>query len=99
MAKLSTWEEIEAFEQLPVPAMPANVYAALEESARRYPDRHALSFFMQTKSFRKPFEWSFADLLSEVNATANMFAGLGVGPQDVVTYILPNSPETIFSFY
>ncbi|MEL6650552.1 MAG: acyl-CoA synthetase [Bacteroidota bacterium] len=99
MAKLSTWNEIEAFEQLPLPAMPVNVYEALQESANRYPNRIALSFFMQTKSFRKPFEWSFADLLQEVNATANMFAALGVGPQDVVTYILPNSPETIFSFY
>jgi len=37
--------------------------------------------------------------MAKVNATANMFRDLGIKDTDVVTYILPNLPETMFTVY
>jgi fatty-acyl-CoA synthase len=37
---------------------------------------------------------SYQTLIERIRQTANMFADLGIGPGDVVSYVLPNIPQT-----
>lgn len=39
---------------------------------------------------------TYAQLIGKIRQTANMLNDLGVGPTDVVTYLLPNFPQTHF---
>jgi long-chain acyl-CoA synthetase len=64
-----------------------SVFAMLEASARRFPDRPALAWFGRRLTFK--------ELLAEVA----MLAGLGVAKGDRVALIMPNSPPYVISYY
>lgn len=99
MPALTTRQEIIDFEKQPLPEMHSSVYQVLAESAKKYADRTALTFFLQAKDYDKPTIYTYKEFFEKVNATANMFRGLGIGDTDVVTYILPNLPETMFTVF
>lgn len=44
-------------------------------------------------------EWTYAEFDSAVNRTANMLASHGIGKGDVVSLLLPNSPEYIIAYF
>jgi long-chain acyl-CoA synthetase len=73
----------------PYPA--ESVFAMLETSARRFPDRPALAWFGQRLTFRR--------LLAEVERCSAMLAGLGVVKGDRVALIMPNSPPYVIAYY
>lgn len=97
--KLTTRQEIIEFEKQALPTLPSSVYGVLADSAKQYKDRMALHFFLQGKAYDKPVSFTYAQFFAKVNATANMFRDLGIGDKDVVTYLLPNLPETMFTVY
>ncbi len=99
MANVSSRKDIVAFEKLPLPDLPESTYQAILNSALTYPERIALQFFLQAKDYKKSYNITYQELLDNINATANMFRGLGLMDTDTVTYILPNLPETIFTVY
>jgi long-chain acyl-CoA synthetase len=68
-----------------------NVFAMLESSARRFPDRPAIAWFGK--------HLTYAELLDEVERCSAMLAGLGVGKGDRVALIMPNSPPFTIAFY
>jgi long-chain acyl-CoA synthetase len=68
-----------------------SVFAMLEASSRRFPDRPALAWFGKRLSFR--------GLLAEVERCSAMLAGLGVRKGDRVALIMPNSPPYVIAFY
>ncbi|MEM7544386.1 MAG: acyl-CoA synthetase [Pseudomonadota bacterium] len=74
-----------------------NAYEALTATAAKYGPRPAVSF--QLKSGEKdPAETlTWADLLERTSQAANLFRSLGVGPTDVVAYLLPNANETVIA--
>ena len=76
--------------------LPTDTYDLLRRAAARYGSGTALSFFLSVPQHRATRDWSFADLFAEVTRAANLLTALGVGPTDVVAYILPNLPETHF---
>lgn len=76
--------------------LPTDTYDLLRRAAARYRDKPALSFFLTVADYRTTRDWSFEGLFTEVTRAANLLTGLGVGPTDVVAYILPNLPETHF---
>ncbi len=71
-----------------------NTLEILEKGAAENPDAAAISFILDGDSYDKPLEISYRNFLGRIRQTANLFNDLGVGPQDVVTYVLPNLPET-----
>ncbi|MEF9601887.1 acyl-CoA synthetase, partial [Paracoccus sp. PXZ] len=73
--------------------MPRTVYQALTETRDRHPQRPAISFqlFSDPKAPARSLTWT--ELHERVTETANLFRSLGVGPQDVVAYLLPNCLE------
>jgi long-chain acyl-CoA synthetase len=68
-----------------------SVFAMLESSARRFPDRPAIAWFGK--------HLTYAQLLGEVERCSAMLAGLGVRKGDRVALIMPNSPPFTIAFY
>ncbi|UFM65063.1 acyl-CoA synthetase [Paracoccus sp. MA] len=73
--------------------VPQTVYQALTETRDRHPQRPATSFqlFSDPKAPARTLTWT--ELHERVTETANLFRSLGVGPGDVVAYLLPNCIE------
>ena len=68
----------------------------LEKGARINPDATAISFLFDGDSYESPVDIPYSRLIGRIRQTANLFHDLGVGPGDVVTYVLPNIPQTHF---
>ncbi len=95
-----TAADVDAIEAAGWPAdLPATTYDVLRASANRFGDAVALSFFLTAADHRRTRDWSYRALFAEVTRAANLFTRLGVGPTDVVAYVLPNLPETHFALW
>ncbi|MEM9986777.1 MAG: AMP-binding protein, partial [Bacteroidota bacterium] len=97
--KLTTRKDILEREAEAFPSLPTHTYEVVAQSASRHPHRKALTFFLQGDKYQKFVEWTYKALLGEITAAANMFRGLGIGDTDVVSYILPNTPETLLTVF
>ncbi len=71
-----------------------NTIELLERGAAVNPDAVAISFLLNGDSYESPIQITHRQLIGKIRQTANMLNDIGVGPQDVVTYILPNIPQT-----
>ena len=83
-----------AFEDL---GLEKTLYRVLSKTAQKFPQRPAVTFQLMSgpKDPAETMTWS--QLHSKTTQAANMFRALGVGPSDVVAYILPNSNETVLT--
>jgi len=88
--------DIEDFEKTPIEKRldVFNTYDLLKKGAAINPDATAISFFLAGDSYDQPLQVTYRDLISNITKTANLFHDLGVGPRDVVSYLLPNLPHT-----
>ena len=70
------------------------IYDFLSRAKAKHGARPAISFQLESgpKSGAQTLTWNA--LHQQVTQAANLFRGLGVGPGDVVAYVLPNSLET-----
>lgn len=66
----------------------------LERGTAVNPEAVAISFLLNGDSYETPIEITHEQLIGKIRQTANMLHDLGIGPEDVVTYILPNIPQT-----
>jgi fatty-acyl-CoA synthase len=73
-----------------------NTYDLLVSGASKDPGAVALSFLLNGDLYQRPTQITYAQLLGRIRQTANMLHSLGVGPTDVVTYVLPSLPQTHF---
>jgi len=71
-----------------------STFELIEKGANLNPDATAISFIMDGKSYEKPLQINYDQFLKKIRQTANMLHDLGVGPTDVVTYLLPNLVQT-----
>jgi acyl-CoA synthetase (AMP-forming)/AMP-acid ligase II len=71
-----------------------NVYDLLRATAATHGDRPALSFQLRGDPKSKAETLTWSQVLEQVTRGANLLRGLGVGPSDVVAFLLPNLPET-----
>ncbi|MBA2882988.1 fatty-acyl-CoA synthase [Desulfosalsimonas propionicica] len=71
-----------------------NTVELIENGARTNPEATAISFLESGDSFESPMRIAFKDLMGRIRQTANMLYDLGIGPKDVVSYVLPNLPQT-----
>jgi len=93
---IATQADVEAIEQIPLGerTLPESTYAMLRRSARRHPDKIAVRFFLRGAAYERSVDWTFKELLGRITQAANLFHSLGVRRGDVVSYLLPNLPET-----
>ncbi|WP_028326076.1 acyl-CoA synthetase [Desulfatirhabdium butyrativorans] len=73
-----------------------NTLQAIEAGAAIDPKAVAISFLMNGDAYETPIQVTYGQLIHRIRQCANMFADLGIGPNDVVTYLLPNLPQTHF---
>lgn len=95
---VSTLADIEAIERqaLDEQELPGSTYDLIWNAAQEFGRAPALSFILEAKQYERVRTYSYEELLEQVTRTANLFSRLGVGPTDVVAYVLPNLPETHF---
>ncbi len=93
--------DIEAFEstRLVMRDLPASTYRALQHGAEIDPHHPALIFLPDGENYQQANTLSYAELLAQITQAANLFHHLGVQPDDVVSLLLPNLPETHFAIW
>ncbi|MDA5093782.1 acyl-CoA synthetase [Aliiroseovarius sp. KMU-50] len=76
---------------------PATLYQMLERTANKFPDRPAASFQLTSGPTDAKETVTWREMLERSCQAANLFRSLGVGENDVVAYLLPNSNETMYT--
>ena len=96
---LGTDAGLQAFEATPYDERIAarSTYEAVQLGAARDPAAAALRFLPNADPDEAPVTVSYAQFMARVNQAANMFADLGVGPDDVVSLLLPLLPQSFFA--
>jgi fatty-acyl-CoA synthase len=94
--KFHNINDIEKFESIPIEdRMNAfNTYDLIKNGAAINPDATAISFFLSGDTYDQPMQVTYRELMVNITRTANLFHDLGLGPQDVISYLLPNLPHT-----
>jgi fatty-acyl-CoA synthase len=77
--------------------VPVTLYGLLSKTAGKFPTHNAISYqiFSGPKDKAETFNWT--QLKDKTSQAANLFRSLGVGPKDVVAYILPNCNEAVLT--
>ncbi len=75
------------------------LYGLLSDTAAKFPRNNALSYqlFSGPNDHSETLSWE--QLHAKTTQAANLFRSLGVGPNDVVAYVLPNATETVLALY
>ncbi len=76
-----------------------NTFDLFSRMAAAKPDAPALTFLPSGALDAEPVRLSRGDLLGNIRQAANMFHDLGVGPKDVVSFLLPNLLETHYTLW
>ncbi len=71
-----------------------STYEAVKKGSAINPDAVAVNFILTGDQYQNPISVTYKTLIGRINQAANCFHDLGVGPADVVTYLLPNVPQT-----
>ena len=71
-----------------------SIYDFLSRTRNKHGTRPAISFQLLSGPADKSETLTWNDLHARVTQAANLFRSLGVGPTDVVAFVLPNSLET-----
>ncbi|MEM8546691.1 MAG: acyl-CoA synthetase [Pseudomonadota bacterium] len=79
-------------------SLPRSIYASVKEVAERRPEGPAFSLQMTGSAGAPATTWTWRTVHSQVVQWANALRALGVGADDTVAYLLPNSLETIVTF-
>ncbi len=79
--------------------MPKTVWGMLSSTADTHGPRPAISFQITSGPTDKVETLSWDELRRKTAQTANLFRSLGVGPTDKVAYLLPNSNETVLTYF
>ncbi|NJM83878.1 MAG: acyl-CoA synthetase [Tabrizicola sp.] len=74
--------------------LPRSMYEFLDRARDAHGSRPAISYQLLSGPATKSETLTWAELLGQVTQAANLFRSLGVGENDVVAYVLPNSMET-----
>jgi len=98
---IRTMADVEAIEKTPWSsfALPKSTIAMIEASCNRRPEAIALRFLPSGQVGEQGVCYSYQQYGDRIRQTANAFVRLGVGPEDVVSFMLPNLPQTHFSLW
>src|SRR5690349_9632840 len=99
--RLATDADVQAFESVPYEKRIAatSTYEALRLGAARDPKTPALLFLPNASPDDEPLRLTHGDFIARVTQTANALHALGVGPQDVVSLMLPLVPQAFYALY
>lgn len=92
-------KDVERFERIPLHErkLPSSTYEMLMDGCAIEPAKVAIDYFTDGARPRETGrQVTFAELRRKVNQTANLFHGLGVRKDDVVSVLMPAVPESQF---
>jgi len=94
--QLATDAQLRAFEATPYDERIAarSTYEVVQLGAAKNPDAPALHFLPSADPAETPLTLSYRQFLGGVTQAANMFHALGVGANDVVSFLLPLLPQS-----
>jgi len=94
--EIKTLSDVEEFEKVPIEERLKffNTYDLIKHGTAIDPNALAISFFLTGEHYKTPTQVTYGEFLSRITQTANLFHDLGVGPGDVISYLLPNLPQT-----
>jgi len=97
----ATEADVRTFEQTPYAERIAaeSTYDAIRLGAAKNPDAPAIQFLANADPADTPLVISHRDFVSRVTRAANMFHALGVGDNDVVSFMLPLLPEAFIALF
>ena len=78
--------------------VPATTWELLCDTAGKFGDRNATTFQMFSGADDPCETLTWAQLRDRTAQAANLFRSLGVGEQDAIAFVLPNSTETILTY-
>ncbi len=96
----ATREDLKQIEQqMPWEAreLPDTIYKFLTLTKERFPDRPAVSYQLLSGEKDKAETLTWSQLHTKAVQAANLFRDLGIGENDTVAYVLPNSNETLIT--
>src|SRR5579871_3973744 len=98
---LASDAEVRAFEQTPYAERikAQSTYEALKLGAAHDPDAPAIQFLANAEPTDQPLVISYRDFVGRVTQAANMFHALGVGKDDVVSFLLPLLPDAFVTLF
>ena len=98
---LRTPQAMKTFEATPYMERIAaqNTYQALQLGAAHAPDEPALHFLTRGDPEEAPFTVTHGQFIARVTQAANLFNNLGIGPNDVVSLLLPLVPESFYALF
>ncbi len=96
--RVHTLADIEAFERVPLEqrALPHSTYAMIRQTALADPGQAALYYFADADTYDVSVCITYEQLLGRIHQTANLLQHLGIGPNDVISLLLPNIPQAHF---
>src|ERR1700751_2696289 len=97
----ATEADVRTFEQTPYAERIAaqSTYDASRLGVSKNPDAPAIQFLANADPADTPLVISHRDFVSRVTQAANMFHALGVGDNDVVSFMLPLLPEAFIALF
>jgi len=98
---LASDAEVLQFEKIPYAdrIAAASTYDAIKLGAAHDPDAPAIKFLANADPADQPLVISYRDFIGRVTQAANMFHALGVGPGDVVSFLLPLVPDAFVTLF
>ena len=89
-------KDVQEIEKVPVRERikEKSTYELLCKGASINPDAPAISFLLSGDAYKDPQVIPYREFIRKIRQTANLLYDLGVRDTDVVTYILPNIPQT-----
>ncbi|MGH6715099.1 MAG: acyl-CoA synthetase, partial [Bradyrhizobium sp.] len=99
--RFATDADVRAFEKTPYADRIAaqSTYDAIKLGAAHDPDAPAIHFLPNADPVDTPVVITHHDFVARVTQAANMFHALGVGADDVVSFLLPLVPEAFVTLF
>jgi fatty-acyl-CoA synthase len=93
--------DVTAFERVPYAQRiaAASTLDAIKLGAAHNVDAPALQFLLNASPDDTPIVITYGQFVARVVQAANMFHALGVGPSDVVSFLLPLLPQSFFTLF
>lgn len=94
--KIENKSDLKEIEKTPLSTFlkAACTYDIIANSAKDHPDFTAIRYLPTGDTNETPYSLSYDELLRKLNQTSNLFKRLGIDHDSVVSYLLPNIPQT-----
>lgn len=99
--RLGSAEDVAAFEKIPYSERiaAASTFDAIRLGASVDPNAPAIQFLPNASAEDEPVVITHGQFIARVTQTANALHELGVGPNDVVSFMLPLLPQAFFTLF